>query len=386
MRISPNEYPQNRTWDEKVFSMPNIPRGSEGLIHVLHDILTRVHRHEDYNTILNYTGSNSKITLNEACVRLRPMKLVIKTQSGWELSKESLRWLESEDNLYLAAILCANIRFVAELLFYLDVPRKSSELQEIAVQEYGLGWKTISDINSRLVWLRQFGLVEFQEFSLLYSLTDAGKEFLKTVPVIDASQISYQDDETLNESSIEIESWVKECCELDQQQLSTRKQSIGYIPGNIMDFCDTIAEYLRLIYAHTEYEAIQRYANENNGVAFSSLRSFMATLTNLGFINRQTDRFYELTMLAQKWLDHCSAIDLICCIHKNFLYVFEMLLELDGHVLGYKELAAIGRVSYGFDKSSIEEIRKRISILKVQNSCEMSHWISLQLQSVDSCY
>lgn len=125
------EYPQNRPWDEKVFSMPNIPRGTEGLLVVLYDILQKVKEHCNTKDLLVYKGSNSKITLNEACVRLRPMRLVVKTAYGWELSKDSERWLETNDNLYLAAVLCANIRFVAEVLYYLDTPRKSNELRNI---------------------------------------------------------------------------------------------------------------------------------------------------------------------------------------------------------------------------------------------------------------
>ncbi len=151
MKISPKDYPANRPWDEKVFTMPNIPRGNKGLLFVLRDILTRVHTYENPNSILSYEGSDSRITLNEAYVRLRPMRLVVKTGNGWEISQESERWLESGDDLYLAAIFCANIRFVAEILFYLDMPRKSTELKEIAAREYGLEWKTISDVNARLV-------------------------------------------------------------------------------------------------------------------------------------------------------------------------------------------------------------------------------------------
>lgn len=367
MGISPNEYPKNRAWDEKVFSMPNIPRGSEGLLHVLRDILTQVRSHNSPNDILNYDGSNSKITLNEACVRLRPMRLVLKTQNGWELSKESERWLDSGDDLYLAALLCANIRFVAEVLYYLDIPRKSTELKEIAIREYGLGWKTISDVNSRLVWLRQFGLVDFQEFSLSYSITEMGRDFLKNIYVVEPNQLSHQEDNTYNENSVEISSWIKEYCALNQQQLSIRKQSIGYIPGNISDCCDTITEYLHLIQAHTNYEAIQLYAKENYGVASSSIKSFMSTLTNLDFVKRQTDQLYALTGPSDKWLRNSSPVELVCCIHKKFLYVLELLSELDGQVLGYKELLAIGKVSYGLDKISTEEIRKRVSILKSAN-------------------
>lgn len=114
MLVSPKEYPQCRPWDEKVFSMPNIPRGSEGLLCVLRNILEKVKGCLNPTDKLSFAGSDSKITLNEACIRLRPMRLVRKTPDGWEITKESEVWLNSGDDLYLAAFLCANIRFFAE--------------------------------------------------------------------------------------------------------------------------------------------------------------------------------------------------------------------------------------------------------------------------------
>lgn len=364
MKIPPKDYPANRLWDEKVFSMPNIPRGSIGMLAVLRDILERVKRHNNPRDILAYEGSDSKITLDEACVRLRPMHLVSKSENGWVLSKESMIWLESGDDLYLAAFLCANIRFLAEVLFYLDTPRKSTELKEIALREYGLGWKTISDINSRLVWLRQFSLVEFQEFSLQYSITDLGKEFLQNVPVVEPNQIAHKEDVTEGEEILEVEPWAVAYCDIESQQLSMRKQSIGYVPGNITDFDKTIIEYLNLVQVGTNYEAIRRYAKENYNIAPSSLKSFMSTLTNMGLIQRQTDELYVLTKIADEWMNHCSKIELIYCIHRNFMYVFELLNELNEQPRTYQELAAIGKVSYGMDKASIEEIRKRVNIFK----------------------
>ena len=90
----------------------------------------------------------------------------------------------------------------------------------------------------------------------------------------------------------------------------------------------------------------------------------MSTLTNLGLIHRQTDSRFILTDIAHKWVENSATVALICCMHRNFLFVFELLNELNGQTLNYKELAAIGKVSYGLDKSSVEEIRKRISIFK----------------------
>lgn len=379
MKILPKDYPANRPWDEKVFTMPNIPRGNIGLPLVLRDILTKVSAHDNPNSILSYDGSDSRITLNEACVRLRPMRLVVKTGNGWEISEQSKCWLESGDTLYLAAVFCANIRFVAEILYYLDAPKKSTELKEIATREYGLEWKTISDVNARLVWLRQLGLVDFQEFSLLYSLTEVGQEFLSNIEVVDPSQISRQDDSTLSEQSLHIESWAVGYCNANQQQLATRKQSIGYIPGNISDFKETIYEYLNLIQSGADYEALITYAKANHTLASSSIKSFMSTLINMGLIKRQTDTRFVLTDIADKWLNNCSPIELICCIHRNFLYVFELLNELNGQALSYKEIAAIGSVSYGVDKASIEEFRKRVHILK---SAKLIRNVSLDTFSI----
>ncbi len=134
MMILPEEYPTSLPWDEKVFSMPNIPRGSKGLLYTLRDILENVKSHMNPEDKLSFIGSDTEITLNEACIRLRPMRLVSKTSDGWELTKESAIWLNSGDDLYLAAVLCANIRFLAEILYYLDIPRKSKELKEIIVR------------------------------------------------------------------------------------------------------------------------------------------------------------------------------------------------------------------------------------------------------------
>lgn len=364
MVIHPSEYPQNRVWDEKVFTMPNIPRGDDGLLFVLREILTKVHNHDNPHDLLAFRGSSSKITLDEACVRLRPMRLVSKTSAGWELTMESAKWLDSNDELYLGAILCANIRFVAELLYYLDTPRKSPELKEIAIREYGMGWKTLSDVNSRLVWFRQLGLVDYQEFSMLYSITDKGRAFLQNVQVVEPNQVIHQIDNTDNEDVLDVSNWVKKYCAIDQKQLATRRQTIGYIPGLISDCANTVSEYLSLIHAGTTYEGIRNYAAENYNVSASSIRSFMTTLTNLEFVKRQTDDLYVITGTAENWLASSSDLELVCCIHRNFLYIFEMLQELDGKVMDYKELHAVAKVSYGMDKANIEEIRKRISIFK----------------------
>ena len=184
-KIDRAEYPKNLDWEDKVFAMPNIPRGDDGLIAVLRELLTQVAKNTSPAKVIKFAGSDSNVSLGQLCVRLRPMKLVMKTENGWRLTEYAKKWLDSGDDRYLAAVLCANIKFLGEILYYLDTPKKSTELQKIANDQYGLSWKTLSDVNSRLLWLRAFGYVDFQEFSLLYSITDSGKEFLADIDITD---------------------------------------------------------------------------------------------------------------------------------------------------------------------------------------------------------
>ena len=116
MRVDISEYPKAISWEMKSFSMPNIPRGTSGMKENLRVILEMVRNNISPSQKLSIEGSESKIDLGTACVRLRPMKLLLKTQNGWELSEEAKKWLDTDDDLYLAAFLCSRIKFLAEIL------------------------------------------------------------------------------------------------------------------------------------------------------------------------------------------------------------------------------------------------------------------------------
>lgn len=361
MRVNVAEYPKSLSWDTKTFSMPNTPRGDAGMVENLRIILKLVEQNTSPSQRLDIQGSDSKIDLGTACIRLRPMKLVIKSQNNWRLSDEAKKWLETGDDLYLAAILCSRIKFLAEILYYLDSPKTAAQLQDIALNEYALNWKTKSDINARLVWLRQLGLVDFHEFSLLYSITEAGRAFLQNVfvqpPV--KSDISY--DETVDEESLEISSWAINC----SSQLSPdRKTSIGYILGDVKQFHQTILEYVQLLNGSKKFEEIVQYTSENYGVSASSLKSFISMLTGIGIIERKTDILYDVTDEGKRWAEDSKILDLMCIINRHVSFVFELLSVLKTKSMSNKELAAVAKVSYGFERESTDEIRKRVSMLK----------------------
>ncbi len=361
MRVSITEYPKPLSWEMKSFSMPNIPRGTLGMKENLKTILEMVRNNLSPSQRLNIEGSESQIDLGTACVRLRPMKLLLKTQAGWVLSDEAKKWLDTEDELYLAAFLCARIKFLAEILYYLDEPKTAAELQNIAVNEYALTWKTTSDINARLVWLRQLGLVEFQDFSLLYFLTDLGKEFVKNIEIVEPIKQDFSFDETSNEGKIEVSDWaINFCANLS----SDRKSSIGYIVGDMKQFQSTISEFIQLINGGKTYDQIKEYAVENYAIAPSSLKSFLSNLSNMDIVERKTATIYDVTDTARLWSEKKQIIDLLCIMHRQFGFMFEMLSVLEEKSMSNKELAAIAKVSYGFERENIDEIRRRVTMFQ----------------------
>ncbi len=362
MRVNVTEYPKSLSWEMKSFSMPNIPRGTLGMKENLKTILEMVRNNASPSQKLIIEGSESKIDLGTACVRLRPMKLLLKTQTGWMLSDEAQRWLDTDDELYLAAFLCARIKFLAEILYYLDEPKTATELQNIAISEYALTWKTTSDINARLVWLRQLGLVEFQDFSLLYFLTDLGKEFVKSIEIVEPIKQDFSFDETLNEGEVEVSEWALDFC---SNLSGERKSSIGYIIGDMKQFQMTIAEFIQLINGGKSFDQVMDYAEENYAIASSSLKSFLSTLTNMGILERKAATIYDVTDTARLWSEKEQIIDLICIMHRQFGFMFEMLSVLEEKSMSNKELAAIAKVSYGFERENIDEIRKRVAIFQV---------------------
>lgn len=361
-KIDKLDYPKNADWENKAFSMPNIPRGDGGLIAVLREILTQITDNVSPTKVIKFKGSTSNANLGELCIRLRPMKLVVKTSDGWKLTEYAKRWLNSGDDAYLAAVLCANVKFLGEILYWLSTPKKSSQLQKIANDKYGLSWKTLSDINSRLLWLRAFGFVSFQNYSLEYAITKEGTEFLKNIDIMLEHVADFNDDETFEEKDLDVSSWAIDIYKRDIKE--PKKQSIGYIPGSLVDFDITIKDYLELISGGTLYDVIASYSNANFNLSHSSTKSFLTTLVNMGLIERKDEKTYALSQYGDEWLDKCDVIDLIFIMQGKFAFVFDLLNYIKHDAKTFKELSAIAKVTNSFEKENVSEIRKRITILK----------------------
>ena len=81
------EYPVNREWKQKAFSMPKLPGGDDGLEKTLYTILQMVKEGQSPNTVPEIKGSDSTATLGRMCEWIRPIGLVNKEKQRWSLTE-----------------------------------------------------------------------------------------------------------------------------------------------------------------------------------------------------------------------------------------------------------------------------------------------------------
>ena len=362
--IDIKDYPQNNNWNSKINSVPSIPGGKNMLMQNLRQLLLLVDKGDSFDQVPQLQGSNSKITLHDLCVhQLSPIDLVKRDWDGkWILSDFSKRWLDCEDPLYLAAYFCAHVKYFAEILYYLDSPKTARDLYDIAINEYDLSWKTPTTINGRMIWLRHFNLIEFQEFSLLYHITDNGKAFLKTIHPMLPMDVIKNEDETKNESDIQFDTQILEYYHSVNYQI--RKMAIGYFPCHISTFATTLSELLSQLSKDNHIDSICDYTMHQYHIKESSTKSALNTISSLGIIERKSNTTYDITDIGNTWIKYSDNLSLLPLFQMRYLFIFELLYELNDRCLSVKELATIAKISYGFDKENIFEINKRIELLK----------------------
>ncbi|MFC4660792.1 hypothetical protein [Oceanobacillus aidingensis] len=367
--IKKSDYPYIRDWDTKVFSIPKIPRSSNGYPQSLKLILTALKENKPYSKPIELEGSKRKDTLERLYVFLRPTGIVEKRQnSKWEMSEEISKWLDSGDDLYLAAILNANIRFFSEILHILSKkPAQIQEIRGIAKNDYKLPWKEKSEILNRLGWLRDLKLVAYEDFSYTYSVTKLGEEFLSLVGYFDHEKIEVELDSTNNETEVPISQWALDLCVLTGEDKLLRKNGFGYLPGSVQVMHETVYDYLLLMANPTDITTINNYSYETYGIKNSSVNSLITTLSNLKFIERKTKTQYQTTSLGKMFPTSSFELDFACCVNYNCNFMFEILAELFQRNLSLKELSARGKISYDFSYKDQAELRKRIHILKNAN-------------------
>ena len=325
VQIDPMEYPKFSDYSFHAQSSPNIPVGSAGMIETLRTILDVLKHGQSLDDVISIEGSTAKLSLGEACLALSPCGLVVKTAEGYTPSAEADRWIDAGDNSYLAACLASRCKFFSGMIDVLGTPKTSGELRLIANAEYGMSWSKTSEVQRRLKWARELGLVEYREYEgCRYVRTPLGDQWV--------SQIEVEPKGVLEESAslnwTEPSNWAVDLA-INAKQ-SDRSDSIGFFAGGASGFIDATAELLSIVNNGGDESEIVRFSNSSYKLSESSTKTAISALSKLGFVRRSSLTTYELTAIGDAWLSEKSAINFACCFHAAFSWVFE-LLPLVGH-------------------------------------------------------
>lgn len=325
VQIDPMEYPKFSDYSFHAQSSPNIPVGSAGMIETLRTILDVLKNGQSLDDVISIEGSTAKLSLGEACLALSPCGLVVKTAEGYTPSAEADRWIDTGDNSYLAACLASRCKFFSGMIDVLGTPKTSGELRLMANAEYGMSWTKKSEVQCRLKWARELGLVEYREYEgCRYVRTPLGDQWV--------SQIEVEPKGALEESASlnwdEPSNWAVDFA-LHAKQ-SDRSDSIGFFAGGASGFIDATTELLSIVKNGGDESAIVQFSNLSYKLSESSTRAAISALSKLGFVQRSSLTTYELTSIGDAWLSEKSAINFACCFHAAFSWVFE-LLPLVGH-------------------------------------------------------
>ena len=196
------------------------------MIETLRTILDVLKRSQSLDDTISIEGSTAKLSLGGACLALSPCGLVVKTPEGYAPSAEADRWIDTGDNSYLAACLASRCRFFSGMIDVLGAPMTSGELRLLANAEYGMSWSKTSEVQRRLKWARELGLVEYREYEgCRYVRTPLGDQWV--------TQIEVETKGVLEESAslnwAEPSNWAIDLA-INAKQ-SDRSDSIGFFAG-----------------------------------------------------------------------------------------------------------------------------------------------------------
>ncbi|WP_282694352.1 restriction endonuclease [Streptomyces sp. CC208A] len=251
----------------------------------------------------------------------RPARLV--------LTPEARRFLVSEDDLYLLAVLHANVRFVGEALAALGKGLTHPELNAVAAEEYGLPWNTLDQVRRRVYWFRAAELVDYWTNGLIVP-TERGRQFLELVEPVDPDQLPHR--RRAPSQAIELppppHSLALALSDADQAALRSRKRQVGYIAGGTRT--EVLARLLDAAVPEIRRTDFLTFCAEEFDVLESSAEQTLGTLRSLGLLTQVGSDTFAATERTVDCLASGEPLDFIRLLHLHVALLGETLDALEG--------------------------------------------------------
>lgn len=363
VRASGSDLPTVLPWQDRAASMIWIPGSPEQILDRLAFFLGQIasdsldlgditwpDNGETFST-RNIVGTYGKCGL----VSRNPQR-----SCGLDVTSEAATWLETRDSEHLLAILHANIKFVGELLHYLEDRLTHEQLREVADRDYALGWKTHDQIRRRTNWLRAAGYVELWT-NLDVVLTERGRAARDQLQIILPGELRHNQPAQPAEVTAPPPAIASALASMTPERLASRKRAISYIPGGD-EIASTISSLVSFADPSVSKSDFIDHCMEMFSISESSAESALQTLRSAGVIEQTGPSSFSPSGLAIDWIRSGDPVDLIRILHCNFLAFGETLYAVT-EVDGSGKISRFLDERFGVPQLPVAEVARRVRIL-----------------------
>ena len=247
------------------------------------------------------------------------------------LTDDAQYFLESGDELFLIAVLHANVRFLGEALANLGDGLTHEELRHIADDQYGLKWESQDQIRRRVYWLRAAGLVDLWSNNKNVP-TARGLEFLRRLDLPRLEDLPHRRQSTAQPVEIPQPpaALAARLTETDQAALLSRRRPMGYVAGGWrVEVLNRLANAATPSITRNEFK---NFCVQEFKVAESSAEQTLNTLRAFEILEQVGPDSFAATELAASCLASGEPLDLIRLLHLRVALLGETLEALDGGV------------------------------------------------------
>lgn len=327
------DFPPPLDWSARAGAAPYLPGGPKGIIENLAALLGDIADNPllDRSVLLPAVGTS--VPLRKIASALGTCGLFTRESrpARLNLTEDARYFLESADELYLFAVLHANVRFMGEVLAHVGGGITHEQLQEIAASQYALHWASLDQVRRRVYWLRATGLVEFWTNNKIVS-TPRGRKLLEQLELVDPDALPHRRIEPPGRVELPAPPapLAARLAETDQAALLSRKRPMGYVAGGWQ--VEVLGRVVNAAMPEITREDFLRFCVEQFHVAASSAEQALGPLRTLEILEQIGPDTFAATEIAAACLASGEPLDFIRLLHLNVAMLGETLDALDSGV------------------------------------------------------
>ncbi|MFK0219815.1 histone-like nucleoid-structuring protein Lsr2 [Streptomyces vinaceus] len=277
------------------------------------------------------------------------------------LTPEARQFLDTGDVAYLMAVFHAHVRFFGEMLASVGEGLTHDDLNHIAVDTYGLGWKSLDQVRRRVYWMRGTGMLEYWSNGKI-ALTEGGRTLLHGLSLVSPSDLEAQ----RQASSLAAELpepphlLAERLSQVTEAELRARKRVLGYIAGGAN--MENLSRLVDAAAAGLSRSELIAFAAGTFNVNKSSAEQSLSTLQGLDLLTQVGPDQFAATPLAAEWLQSGEVVDVVRHLHLNLALLGEALdaLESESDSGTLTRLLAERFPTYGLTR---KDVTARVALL-----------------------